>query len=516
MALQLFSRLFTFILNQALFRLASPSAFGAAAIQFELILSTILFLSREGVRNALLRVNKDSSDTMRKRMNLAFLPIVLGAPLALGTSFLYARFSSQEMKAQPHFYMAISLYALAAFTELLSEPMHNTAMSRLLTGVRVRAEGFSITIKSVVTFLVLLLDARSGRGNLALLAFAIGQLAYATTLFLAYISHFGTECLWPKIDQRDDLLDGNLLKLALTMMSQSVIKHFLTEGDKMVLSWYSPLRDQGGYAIAVNYGSLIARIVFQPIEETLRMFFSKTISVTNDKGRIKAEALKQSSVTLLSLLTIQTSFSLIFVIFATAYLPILLPILLPPQYLATSAPTVLAAWVWYIPVLAFNGGLEAFLSSVATPADLNKQSRWMIGFSVVYISTAIFLYSLDIGDASLVYANVINLSARIIYCLAFVVQFFAKSSPPQSFRWTQAIPSWKLLAVFGLSATLIRISENFLGVIQIVEREGRFALFKTPILTHVALGATLTIVCILAWWVSVGRFLSLPGRDKIE
>ena len=54
--------------------------------------------------------------------------------------------------------------------------------------------------------------------------------------------------------RRDGLLDGNLLKLALTMMSQSVIKHFLTEGDKMVLSWYSPLRDQGGYAIAVNYG----------------------------------------------------------------------------------------------------------------------------------------------------------------------------------------------------------------------------------------------------------------------
>lgn len=140
----------------------------------------------------------------------------------------------------------------------------------------------------------------------------------------------------------------------------------------------------------------------------------------------------------------------------------------------------------------------------------------MIGFSVVYISTAIFLYSLDIGDASLVYANVVNLSARIVYCLAFDIQFFAKSSPPQSFQWTQVIPSWKLLAVFGLSATLIRISENLLGVIQIVEK-GRFALFKTPILIHVALGATLAIVCILVWWVSVGRYLSLPGRGrKIE
>lgn len=140
-----------------------------------------------------------------------------------------------------------------------------------MTGVRVRAEGLSITSKSVVTFIVLLLDVRGAQASLALLAFAIGQLAYATTLFLVYISHFGTGPLWPKADKyvvvsftiyhllidhdrRDGLLDGHILKLALTMMSQSVIKHFLTEGDKMVLSWYSPLRDQGGYAIAVNYG----------------------------------------------------------------------------------------------------------------------------------------------------------------------------------------------------------------------------------------------------------------------
>lgn len=41
------------------------------------------------------------------------------------------------------------------------------------------------------------------------------------------------------------------------MTLQSLVKHFLTEGDKMVLSWFSPLQDQGGYAIAVNYGPLI-------------------------------------------------------------------------------------------------------------------------------------------------------------------------------------------------------------------------------------------------------------------
>lgn len=41
------------------------------------------------------------------------------------------------------------------------------------------------------------------------------------------------------------------------MTLQSLVKHFLTEGDKFILSWFSPLQDQGGYAIAVNYGMAI-------------------------------------------------------------------------------------------------------------------------------------------------------------------------------------------------------------------------------------------------------------------
>lgn len=132
MALQLLSRGFTFILNQALFRLASPAAFGAAAIQFELVLSTILFLSREGVRNALLRVNKDASpETTTRRMNLTFIPIGIGIPLALATSFLYARFAAQEMKLQPHFEAAIALYAIAAVAELCSEPLYNVFVSTI-------------------------------------------------------------------------------------------------------------------------------------------------------------------------------------------------------------------------------------------------------------------------------------------------------------------------------------------------------------------------------------------------
>ena len=84
--LQLFSRLFTFALNQALVRLVSPQVFGTAAIQFELLLSTILFLSREGVRNALLRApsatvsgKDDDGGAGALVTNISLLPVLLGA-----------------------------------------------------------------------------------------------------------------------------------------------------------------------------------------------------------------------------------------------------------------------------------------------------------------------------------------------------------------------------------------------------------------------------------------------------
>lgn len=153
-------------------------------------------------------------------------------------------------------------------------------MAELQTSVRVRAEGVGITSKAVVTFLILFYDSQRGdgkmAGELALLAFAWGQVAYGLSLLVVYLSNYGSRFLWFKKD-RDSrygayiilavdwaegqvrrvtvLFDPEILRLSFTMTLQSVVKHVLTEGDKFVLSWFSPLQDQGGYAIAVNYGT---------------------------------------------------------------------------------------------------------------------------------------------------------------------------------------------------------------------------------------------------------------------
>jgi len=161
-------------------------------------------------------------------------------------------------------------------------------MLELKTNIRVRAEGLGITAKSCITLLVLYLDAQRSRtngkatvGEWALIAFALGQLAYSSVVYLNYARVYGVPLLRkPKSKQkakpqprcarstehwgqklivlRSGYFDKRLLGLSLTMTGQSVIKHILTEGDKLLLTFFSPLHDQGGYALAANYGAFAA------------------------------------------------------------------------------------------------------------------------------------------------------------------------------------------------------------------------------------------------------------------
>jgi oligosaccharide translocation protein RFT1 len=187
--LQLFTRVFTFGLNRALVRLASPQTFGTAAIQFELLLSSILFLSREGVRNALLR-SPSSPDHQKNAFrdsktlvsNISLVPVFLGVPVASLASLLYVQSSSSSTYSQPQFLQSVIVYALAAFLELLSEPFYIRAQNDLRFDVRVRAEGTAVMSKTLITFLILAFAPNEW----ALFAFAAGQAAYGFSLLVVF------------------------------------------------------------------------------------------------------------------------------------------------------------------------------------------------------------------------------------------------------------------------------------------------------------------------------------------
>jgi oligosaccharide translocation protein RFT1 len=123
-----------------------------------------------------------------------------------------------------------------------------------------------------------------------------------------------------------------------------------------------------------------------------RAFFSKTLPdrmVSDSAGEQDPKAkiasaterrtgLRQSAQALSSILAVQSAASILLTTFGPPFMPLLLTLALPRTYLDTSAPQLLLAWVWYIPVLAANGVLEAFVASASTPQDIHRQSRYAV------------------------------------------------------------------------------------------------------------------------------------------
>ena len=78
-------------------------------------------------------------------------------------------------------------------------------------------------------------------------------------------------------------VDMNTAHVAYTATLSSLLKHLLTEADKIALSLTSSTYDRGIFAVSSNYGSLVARMIFLPIEESSRIAFSKMSSDLYDE-----------------------------------------------------------------------------------------------------------------------------------------------------------------------------------------------------------------------------------------
>jgi oligosaccharide translocation protein RFT1 len=212
--LQLVSRLASFSLNQSLLRIASPTVYGTAAIQFDLIRDTVLFLGREAVRGVVLRTHvvddreKDNgaiesslraSGTRRRILNMALLPPVLGLLVVFTIVPAYVSTLPDKTTSQSCYKVSLYGYLFSTVLELATEPfMLGTQIGlfalsgRHASSTRARIEGTGVVVRAVVTFACLFLAKQSGSGDgQALLGFAIGQIAYSMVLVGAWMNAVG-------------------------------------------------------------------------------------------------------------------------------------------------------------------------------------------------------------------------------------------------------------------------------------------------------------------------------------
>ena len=512
--LQIVSRATTFVANQLLLRLLTAELLGIST-QLEVFYLSVVFFSRESLRVAVQRqdapapapaqqvTRRDQHDhdhdrertTSQSCINLAYLSLLAGVPLTVifGSAYLGALDPSVRAHT-PYLVPSLSLYAASALLELASEPAFIVLQMRLRFSTRGRAESLSTFTRCLLTLGAAFYGSRRGT-VLGVLPFAVGQIGFVVVLVGTYLLDAyrlsrveGFSLLPTRLASfRHNHHDGRYvlgyfykpaLHLAKSMVVQSGVKYILTQGDTLLVSVLSTPEALGVHALVGNYGGLLARLVFQPVEESTRSYFSRLLSgiheqplsaapttgqqrerkkpngkdvhseqnhrrdkmlVNNANYSKKEENNDPLPTALSSLLTLLRFYALaslpILSLLPAASHPLLSLIAGPrwtspsssPSPSAASAAHALAAYALYIPLLAANGIAESFVSSVASEPEIHAQSIAMVFFTAAFASSGFAaLRVFHWGATGLVLANGVNMVCRICWSACFIRGWFAR------------------------------------------------------------------------------------------
>mmetsp|Transcript_10641 Transcript_10641/g.40061 ORF Transcript_10641/g.40061 Transcript_10641/m.40061 type:complete len:534 (-) Transcript_10641:309-1910(-) len=501
--LQLLSRGCSFVMNAFIARSLGPEWYGVSQVQLQLLSSTVLFLSREPLRRAAQRTFSSSPAAFQHCVTLMSLaaPICVLLSVGLLAVGVYVQGDAQELGEAAEqtldrrdYLVGAALLFLAAAVESLGEPGWLFAQTHLESlRHRVVAESLSVLARSVATVALLVaLPHQESFGRVTLLGFAqlLGACVFVSVLYARLQSAakrreggVDVKKLWPRKAQDGRWIGDEQMALAKSFTLHTVQKYVLTEGEKLVLVNLSPLRDQGVFALVSNLGSLVARIVLQPIEEMVFAYFSG--AKENDKN--------VTVVVLASLVRGAILFGAVFAAFGGPYSELLLRIVYGQRWEDTAAAETLSLYCVYILFLSVNGISEAFVHATSDGDGIRRLNLSMLPMSVVYIiAAAAGIRSL--GVVGLLLASVLSMLLRILYSVSVVLHRYPTILGRQG---TQFLPKLMSAASVVLASFICWTTRPTECVSP--DRDGLSAVISVhgP---HVALGCATLGMTLALWW----------------
>ncbi|KAI8318740.1 hypothetical protein GQ54DRAFT_299935 [Martensiomyces pterosporus] len=402
----------------------------------------------------------------------------------------------------PYYRLSLTVYIVAAWVELCVEPLFVLSRVRVMFKMQAQCEAISVAGRCLAIIIVLfagryLYVSDSGANPFSLIAFAIGQMTYAVLILVTYAWRMSQELEYPvqlcytprpvalaedSSAEGQGYIGGAIGSLAMTFVGQSLLKHFLTQGDNIVMSNFATPSDMGTFAVVTNYGSIPARVIFLPLEEASRAMFSKMVgkqSKTPERADRSGSdaAVEQADAELAShvlstLGKFQFLLGSILMVFGTLYSPTLLSLLGKNDAALSQS---LIAYCLYLPLMGLNGFLEAFVHSVASRSQLFQVNIAMVAFTAIYALFSIqMLSTFKLGSLGIVVANMLNMALRIGYCKRFVTQWFTKCNV-RSPRFAAMLPHPAVLAMCTLSGVVVVLAQSAIGQDTLVQRLGALA-----------------------------------------
>jgi oligosaccharide translocation protein RFT1 len=210
----------------------------------------------------------------------------------------------------------------------------------------------------------------------------------------------------------------------LSFIKQGVLKQVLTEGEKYVMS-VSPVlnfKQQATYEVVNNMGSLAARFIFRPIEDSSYFYFTQTIARDIELKDQEKDKVGEATNVLRNVCKGVTSIGLLGFVFGQFYSGTVLLMYGGHDFVEGGLPELLLRWhSLAIVLLAVNGITEGFMFATNTSKQIDTYNYYMAIFSITFLVLSYQLTNI-FGPVGFILANCCNMTFRISYSLTYITK----------------------------------------------------------------------------------------------
>lgn len=514
---QIIFRCVTFIINAWVIRNVGHEVLGIMNVRLLLLESTILFLSREPFNRACLGQKDEFS--WHQIINQIWLSVPLSCILSL--FFVYIWLNVLPLGNPEYaFQYAFGCWSVAVscVIELCSANMALVTQLFCFVKLKVALDTLHIFVRTVIFVSVIIYDR-----TLALVAFSLAQVCSIAAVgiiyyifFYWYIKNkplfakgalkntFVPESVLTKLyENMDDFqftslkeflpkwlgsinltFNKKLSSLTVSFAKQGIVKQLLTEGEKYVMS-VSPVltfSEQATYDVVNNLGSLAARFIFRPIEDSSYFYFTQMVSRELPLHKQDQHKIRESSTVLSQVCKTVSSIGLIVLVFGQSYAYTLLWMYGGESFVASGLPVqLLRSHCLAIVLLAVNGVTECYTFATMTSAQLNSYNYLMVFFSISFLIIS-YVLTYTFGPVGFIISNCINMFARIMHSIHFI----NKKYKDTGYKPLDGLNVGKVFVlVLFIAGCVCKVSENKLTQVSVV--------------LHIAIGAVCLALVLLAW-----------------
>uniref|UniRef100_A0A8V1AC73 Protein RFT1 homolog n=1 Tax=Gallus gallus TaxID=9031 RepID=A0A8V1AC73_CHICK len=464
--LQVLFRAVTFGLNALTLRYLSRELLGVVSVRLTLLYSTAVFLAREAFRRACLSGGAERS--WAATINLLWLTVPLGVFWSAFLGFVWLHLLEvPDPSVVPHYRAGVVAFGLSAVVELLGEPCWVLAQAHLF--VRLKLFYTSVLVTCYVVYFAKFLGSPEATKK----SFPITRM----------------KALLPNLMADKTFLNWKEARLTWSFFKQSFLKQILTEGERYVMTFLNVINfgDQGVYDAVNNLGSLVARFIFLPIEESFYVFFAQVLERGKNVKDQKQDDVAMAANVLELLLKLVLLIGLTIAVFGYAFSQLALDIYGGSMLSSGTGPDLLRCYSLYVLFLAVNGVTECFTFASMCKEEVDRYNFVMLALSFTFLCISYFLTRWH-GSVGFILANCFNMGIRIAHSIHYIYGYFKESS----YRpLTGLLPSPFLVLAYIISGGITVYSEAF------------FCCDKgwTARLIHISIGAlcfaatTVTMLC---------------------